>query len=836
MSVQQQIEAIISNRQQAQPEFLGYTEKVAQISDFISSVNKFKSDPGWISLLSDNEKLKKEWDSLVSNVGKLENLVRQLSDGESGLLIECLKRVKRDYLNIGCIGPWRQGKSTVISQLTGLSEYVIPRSQFFACTGTTINVFNGKQIVWADGKYVEKDGDKAVVHFHSFKSICKIINDYLSTLGFGSMPYANSKDTFVANCASCYKVVEGKPGTDSSLKEMLDKYLKYAPQYVDLLSTQEGMVKEITNLTSIESQKKLKPLVSYYEKTDSDYEAEGNSNPSQVFYVLAVKKVDVYTHFLINTPNGREEVGKLQFVDTPGIGEAKLEVAESLAKALRSDLDIAICLRKVSNEPGIDTSDSDVFHKVLKQNTAGRKPENWVFYLFNKIGDVKESILTSTFTAVNKNLATVPENGLTKGQVVGGISLRYDITNPKHNHVDFIDTVKEPDKLHFYFMSILEEMATTIADSDGAFYQETRDIYHEANQLYLSIISGSFRNVTKCTPTFDDREKILKTIEDISNMWNHEVDCSQTLNETINRALSNFYNEPYGVALAHVLGIPEEQIEAMSRDITEVLNKKELLAKERLERRNQIAEDLIFPFIQNIFNENVRSLLQVPTYFGKIKNTLADQMVNKALSLVETSNVVQQLDAIKLIIWRGMMNEGKLSFGKTDEIVWLDYFLSLLEEGGSDFSALSDSIKELKNYSSNLDKVIVTFIKTCINKVQIDNAILHGEGHSLEDIQRSVYKTLIKAESETKASVQLECKKVVESQMSFEANNFIGHLREAQQKLIPAHRYLLEYCNEFEQLIKFYNKYSTEIFTADAQALQKIAVQEWNILKLKYSI
>ena len=71
---------------------------------------------------------------------------------------------------------------------------------FLTCTGTTINVFNGNQVVWADNNFVEKDGDKAVIYFHSFNSICKTINDYLCQLGFSSMPYATTIDSFIHNC------------------------------------------------------------------------------------------------------------------------------------------------------------------------------------------------------------------------------------------------------------------------------------------------------------------------------------------------------------------------------------------------------------------------------------------------------------------------------------------------------------------------------------------------------------------------------------------------------------------------------------------------------------
>lgn len=835
MPIRQQIETIIANRQSNQTEFVNYFNRVTTIREFINGVNSFKTNTGWLTMINENEKLKKEWEALLADVNKLQDLLTPLCDeSDSGTLIECLKRVKRDYLNIGCVGPWRQGKSTVISKLTSLSDYVIPRSKFLTCTGTTINIFNGNQIVWKDGQYIEKDGNKAVVYFHSFNSICTTINKYLKQLGLALMPFASTKETFVQNCTRCYHTNAGNPGTDSKLKKMLDTYLSQAGQYVDLIKPQDNMFEEIISLSSIESQQRLRPLVSYYEHPDKWYQDNGIQTPPQVFKVLAVKKVDVYTQFLVNGENGPEEVGRIQFVDTPGLGESKLEVADTLAKALRSDLDIAICLRKVSNQAGIIPNDSYDFHKVLKQNTYGRKPENWIFYLYNKEGNVSEDILQTTFKNVNDNLANTQESGLNEGQIVGGIKLRFNPAQTMGNHIDFIDAENDVDRLQRYFVSILTEMAQTISESDNAFYKEARDGFNALNNLYLSILNGSIRNVSQCLPTFDNREKIVGTLKNISDMWIDQVNCPKTLNESINSALANFYSEPYGVSLATTLGIEPEKIEKMSTDIKKVMTTTEYKAQERKEKREQIAKALIFPYIQKAFNENLRALGGVMPKFTTILNNLTDLMVKRASSYIGTTDILTQLEGVKVNIWRGMMNEGRLSFGKTNENEWLDYFMELLQEGDADFSALHSTIKQFRDLKFDIQDVIAAYIKSKIIHVSGDFNILYGNAKDLEDIQDSVFNTLFHAECETKASVYSDCKEVVKGQTSLTLDKFITEILDIQKTLIPLDKDLLTYCNEFEQLIKFYNKYASDIFVADEQANQKLAVQEWNVLKLKY--
>lgn len=832
MPIQEQINGIIRNRQQYKDEFEKKYERVKNMLEFVNSIEAFKQNSGWSMLTASNEKLQQEWDATISDVDRLRQLLLSLCNGDLGCLMECLKRVKREYLNIGCIGPWRQGKSTVISKLTQLSDYVIPRSQFKTCTGTTINVFNGKQTIWEGGNYIEKDGNKAIVYYHSFSSICKLINEYLTILNFQQIQFASTQEAFVRECTRCYQRVFDKPGTDTELKKMLDTYLKNASKYAHLLRVQDNSFDEITNLSTLESQKRLRPLVSYYPMTDKEYAEQGITVPEQTFDVLAVKRVDVFTDFKIIG----EEVGKIQFVDTPGIGESKIGVNEALAQALRSDIDIAICLRKVSDQKGIITTDSKMFHEILKRSTYGRKPENWVFYLYNKEGQVPEDILMSTFSDINDNLANTVVKG-NNNETIKGISLKYDINSTSgHNHIDFIDCENDVPRLEQFFLNILSEMALTIAESDETFYDEARKKYREADTLYNSILRTRIWNVSKGLPTFDDREKILGVIKIVNDSWNNNVKCPDSLNESIKKALEKFYKEPYGVILAEVLGIPKPEIDKMSSDIKRVEQAPEYKVTERLEKRKQIAKDVIFKKIESEITDTlVRRFLLNTTYtqwFTKLKDIMAE----RALSYVRTTDVVQQMEDVKNIVWKCLMNQGRLTFISNDENKWVKEFIGILDEGGNDFSALRDSIVDFNEYKFDLEGAISKIIDTSIGDVAARFTIVQGAGANMDSMRNAVYETLFKAESETKAAIQSECSNVVDSQLSIQLGNFNKAVIDFLKRIIPGSKSVLEYDSVLEQLIKFYNKYSTDIFSNDEQASLKLAVQEWNVLKMKYAM
>ena len=384
-------------------------------------------------------------------------------------------------------------------------------------------------------------------------------------------------------------------------------------------------------------------------------------------------------------------------------------------------------------------------------------------------------------------------------------------------------------------MSILTEMSHTIADSDNAFYKEARDGYTQASILYQTIVNGSFRNVSQCLPTFDDREKIINTIKNVKEEWNETVKCPESLNANINKALANFYNESYGVILASVLGVPSDVIEKMDKDIQKIINTKEMQVRQRNAEQEKITEVTLLPYVEKKITQNAVYVHDVLNIFNEWLIKLGELMANRALALIETTHVLQTMEGVKSVLWKGLMTKGLLSFGKSNEADWLEYVLKLLKEGGNDFAALHNAILEFKDYRFDLKGVISEFIKASINQVVAQNGIPKADGNDLRAIQKAIYKTLIICESETKANIQTQCKQTVDGQLSLALKNFIEKVYSFEMVIIPSGSPFLTYNYEFEQLVKFYNKYSSEIFSSDALAAQKLAVQEWNVLRLKFN-
>lgn len=841
MPIAEKIQEIITRRQSVQAEFLGYAGKVAEMVSFIATIHKFDESIGWKQLLSTNPKLKREWDTFYSNIEELEQNVKKLYENDSnGLLIECLKRVKRDYLNIGCVGPWRQGKSTVIAELSNLDDYVIPRSKFEACTGTTINVFNGAEEVWNGKSFVSKGGNKAVVFFYSFKELCGLINEYLNLLGFRPMPVTQNADELRSLCADYYSryVNQAVDNGKTEIKKMLMSYLGNVEDYVTYLRTEDGEYRTIENLNNPGSRIELRPFVSYYEHPDRYYEENNIETPARIYRVLAVKNVNVYTNFEICGEN----VGKIQFLDTPGIGESKIGVNESLSKSLRQDLDIAICLKKVRS--GVDNNDSYEFHKLLRTNVNGRNPENWIFYLFNLCEpNITTALRNATVSPVLNDLSnTMLQDGSQ------GITLRYNHPEDANlpNHVDEIDVLHDNSKLQSFFHKILQEMSNTILSTDDSFYTETRKIYRLALNMYSGKILSGLLEVSRSIPTFDDREQIQLIIKEVESEWNHVLDDGKhdfNLDKSIQEALKLFYDEPVGCQFAKsfLTGydkekvITKEDIKKLKNDL-ESLKNKEMTKSEKRQARDNMVRNLLFPMVENRITDVMFMTDGHHPLLVQWTESLEKNVLDAAFSLIDDKNVIQKMTDVKSLFWKAFRNKGHLSF-IGEESCWLDGFLLLLKEGGSDFKDLYDCLVEFNQQKIDLREQIYNIINNTTSKI-IKEFTEYGSNPDFtcpDGVRNAYFTCLVSKENRIKFLLKTDFENTVGKQVQKAEQTFVTSIVNFITHVIPSNRPVTDYAKIYEQLIKFYHKYYSFIFTNDSQREQKIAVQEWNVFVSKYN-
>lgn len=254
-------------------------------------------------------------------------------------------RFSRSTLNIGIVGNARQGKSTFIQQLTGLSDEEIPAGNGPDCTGAASIIVNKQP----------DNGRDAEIEYYTIDEFIETVRPY----------YQKFVETFSPND--------------------LDEFSRPLSELLD--SDKLGKYKDTNEFAFLE--KLQKDLNIYRDKLGSrkewilkseirKYTAKSDSLGKPLILWAAVKKATVYCSF----PN--LEGVPISLGDTPGLGDpsAVADFAEKrLMKNFAEDIDQVIMLRLV-NVGGIRGDDKKVFRLI--GNAIDVIPaETWSYFLVN---------------------------------------------------------------------------------------------------------------------------------------------------------------------------------------------------------------------------------------------------------------------------------------------------------------------------------------------------------------------------------------------------------------------------------------------------------------------
>ncbi|MDR1485740.1 MAG: hypothetical protein LBT09_13075, partial [Planctomycetaceae bacterium] len=253
-------------------------------------------------------------------------------------------RFSRSTLNIGIVGNARQGKSTFIQKLTGLSDEEIPAGNGPDCTGAASIIVNKQP----------DEGHDAEIEYYTIDEFLETVQPYYQKFNVVS---PNNLDEFSRPLTELFKVEELDKNKNTNEFAFLEKLQKNFDIYRDRLGSRKEWI----------TKSKIR-----------EYTAKSDSFGKPLIFWAAVKKATVYCPF-----PGLEGV-PISLGDTPGLGDpsAFADVAEKrLMKNFAEDIDQVIMLRLV-NVGGIRDDDKKVFRLI--GNAIDEIPaESWSYYLVN---------------------------------------------------------------------------------------------------------------------------------------------------------------------------------------------------------------------------------------------------------------------------------------------------------------------------------------------------------------------------------------------------------------------------------------------------------------------
>lgn len=590
-------EKILSNRQSQR---LQVQSKLKTVQGYLS---KYKSLASWIkknkkSLLKFNPEVEKPLIELEEFVNDQLNQIQILlgtSDSEQGIVKQLLSRIERSWVSFSAIGAKRQGKGHMLSTLLNLQ----PENDIFLaragkpCTASVVTLYQGSQ---REAKFKD-DGtfdcwstieqNKAFVYFHTFDSMVSLIQQYFKKLDIkGTFCLEQkTKNSFIAECNKWISVVDGHNTNNAPVeyKELLLDYLKNAEKYADNLQLNDNSAPrriEVNDLPLEEGTEKidfvnenLRKYISYYRRNDSN----------RHFDVLAVRKVDIYTNYKI----GDLKSGSFVISDTAGIGEAKLNLRETLRDLLKNNIDVALAVTKVPDDSDEDLS---IPNQVIDfQNTISSDKCFVCFPLqFYYIINVRESTLDkysekdildfkdSLITHLKDRGLHIPSVGMLKPWNNQEWK-KSEVEEWNKSHIKIIDVDKHEELNEYFKEIVLPNVANDIAIID--------------NELLKSIDSTITSITTKDSTLNEKCSRIMSLVP----MYESDINNSKV--KEINNKILSVLDEDFANLSKAIASIKE---------LTDGLNFKDCQLKEH--QKNTIIEciRMLFHFqskIEEFYNE-----------------------------------------------------------------------------------------------------------------------------------------------------------------------------------------------------------------------------------------
>lgn len=344
MSIESRIQTILTKRKD---KVQGYSTILQQLSSCHELISEAKQAayPIIQHKAFDGDNKVAELSNVVSELIKLDK--SPVLDNLKAKVLHAKQRCGRSYINIGILAPWRHGKSQFLCQIFRLKpdeeKYLIPTDsdKQRACTGTTVNYLNGDSNICVFEKFSEKEVITAIL------DLCRLSE--IPTDNLQSM----SLDELMGFLQTNY-INDIKDANENTPRQALREYIEGYDDYKEII--QNGVESIEFTLGGEQPDPKLLEIYQYI----CFYSTPNDKNEHNNFKCLGLKRVSISMPLVRSTG---ESLGKIRFLDTPGLGESRPNVETNITNILKEDVDIVICVCQTNKY--VDSGDFDKFNSFL---------------------------------------------------------------------------------------------------------------------------------------------------------------------------------------------------------------------------------------------------------------------------------------------------------------------------------------------------------------------------------------------------------------------------------------------------------------------------------------
>ena len=347
-SISTQIDRVIALRGESAKRIQPIAAKLQESNDCLEGVVRFvaehgdRFDGGTKSVLT----------ALSTEAKTLQDRVRE----HGATLDRLLTRFRRPTLNIGVAGTAKQGKSTLLQSLTGLSDKVIPSGSGDHCTGAPCVITNAEGPV------------RARITFHTERSFLhEVVQPFREEL----------KLTFDVGSLDAFK--------DAALpdpKSPGDKGYGLNEVCLKRLRNLQAALKDFRgNLGKGETEIGEDDIRKHVAQDDGSGKSDGSE---RIHTWQAVKLANVLCPF------PQKDLGKITLLDTPGLGDFISGAERRLMETIAEQFDVVLLVRKPDSHATNVLPQDVKFFALVGDAIPDLNPADWCYLVLNDVGNNRQ--------------------------------------------------------------------------------------------------------------------------------------------------------------------------------------------------------------------------------------------------------------------------------------------------------------------------------------------------------------------------------------------------------------------------------------------------------------
>ena len=350
-----------------------------------------------------------------------------------------INRFNRNRINVGIVGMARNGKSLTLQSITDLDDRVIPTSDKSDCTGAVSIIEN-----WPD---MPRGEVKATITFKTEQQMVDIIQSYLDVLitdpakkiTIYSMEQIATIDMMdVANRMEQFSVAGNK-------KNHLAKYVEHYQIWAPLVK--KGGTLDLSDPGEIQ------PYVAQHDPKETEFYYEN----------LAVETCVIRCAF------DYRDAGKITLVDSVGLGDTKLGIADDMIEVVKDKSDVVIFLHKpTSGAGGAVPEDIELIYNKIYSACPDKNLNDWMSWLINE--DKRDSNHAYLTQAA---LKTIESSGW-----AGAIKKIVDVSQKEELRKNFI-------------IPVLESMRKNLGKIDALYLKDLETALDSVRGAYGILCNGA---------------------------------------------------------------------------------------------------------------------------------------------------------------------------------------------------------------------------------------------------------------------------------------------------------------------------------------------------------